>query len=180
MLNAVPDSMLLVTAAGAERRSGARESILRRLAGYGVDPERVLLAGKASSRREYLRRYCEIDICLDAYPFNGITTTCDGLWMGVPTVTGSGRTGVSRATRSILASAGLGDWAAETPEEWVDVAAALAKDTKALGELRRRMRKRLAASALLDPRRFTASLESAYRRMWRTWAGGAGKAAIEA
>jgi predicted O-linked N-acetylglucosamine transferase (SPINDLY family) len=170
VLEAVPNSMLLLTAAGAERQSAGRQSILKRLAGYGIAPERVLLGGKVGSRADYLRRYGEIDVALDTYPFNGITTTCDALWMGVPTVTWSGQTSVSRATRSILTSAGLGHLAAETPQEFVRIASSHAKDPRALGEQRRTMRQRLASTPLLDHAAFTRSLEAAYRRMWETWA----------
>ena len=105
-----------------------------------------------------------------ALPFNGITTTCDGLWMGVPTVTWSGRTSVSRSTRSILVSGGLGRLAADTPEQFVGIAASLVNDPRALRDQRRGMRQRLLSTALLDHQRFTRGLETAYRRMWETWA----------
>ena len=180
VLDAVPNSMLLVTAAGAERQSEARNGILRRLSAAGLDPSRVLLGGKVGSRGDYLRRHGEIDVALDTYPFNGITTTCDALWMGVPTVTWSGRTSVSRSTRSILTSAGLAHLAADTPEEFVRIAASLARNPAALREQRLGMRQALASTPLLDHRRFTRSLESAYRRMWEAWATDAPKAALDA
>jgi predicted O-linked N-acetylglucosamine transferase (SPINDLY family) len=99
--------------------------------------------------------------------------------MGVPTVTWSGRTSVSRSTRSILVSGGLGHLAADTPEEYVRIAAGLAKDPAALRDQRMGMRERLSASALLDHARFTRGLEAAYRRMFDTWAGDGEKAGFE-
>ena len=126
-----------------------------------------------------MRRYGEIDVCLDTYPFNGITTTCDGLWMGVPTLTWSGRTSVSRSTKSILVSGGLGCLAADTPEEFVRMATSLVNDPEALRDQRREMRQRLLSTALLDHQRFARSLEAAYRRMWETWATKAAKVGFE-
>ena len=127
-----------------------------------------------------MRRYGEIDVCLDTYPFNGITTTCDGLWMGVPTVTWSGRTSVSRSTRSILVSGGLAHLAADTPEQFVRIAASLANDPQALRDQRLGMRERLRNTPLLDHQRFARSLESAYRRMWETWATNGMRVALDA
>jgi len=120
-----------------------------------------------------------IDVAPDTCPFNGITTTCDALWMGVPTVTWSGGTSVSRATKSILTSAGLGHLAADTPEEFVRIAASLARDPLALRDQRHRMRGRLLSAPLLDHAGFTRRLESAYRRMWETWAADGARVAID-
>ena len=105
-------------------------------------------------------------MALDTFPFNGITTTCDGLWMGVPAVSLAGPTSVSRAGRSILRAAGLGDLATDTPEQFVNAAAGLARDVQRLRDLRMTMRQRLRASPLMDHARFTRNLEAAYRRMW--------------
>ena len=59
----------------------------------GITGERVeFVAG--GSRREYLRRYHDLDLCLDPFPYNGHTSTLDALWMGVPVITLAGRTGV--------------------------------------------------------------------------------------
>jgi protein O-GlcNAc transferase len=100
--------------------------------------------------------------------------------MGVPTVTWSGGTSVSRATRSILTSAGLGHLAANNPEGFVRVAASLVRDPGALRDRRRGMREMLRSSPLLDHERFTRGLESAYRRMWETWATGGERAGFGA
>ena len=99
--------------------------------------------------------------------------------MGVPTVTWSGRTSVSRSTRSILVSGGLGHLAADTPEQFVRIARSLVNDPEALREQRQGMRQSLLSTALLDHQRFTRGLESAYRRMWETWATNGAKVAFE-
>lgn len=90
VLEAVPGSRLLLSAAGAEEPTFAR-SVRQRFARPGLPEDRVILLGKTASRREYLERFGQIDIALDTFPFNGITTTCDGLWMGVPTISLPGR-----------------------------------------------------------------------------------------
>jgi predicted O-linked N-acetylglucosamine transferase (SPINDLY family) len=124
--------------------------------------DRVTVAGKAGSREEYLSRFGDIDVALDTTPFNGITTTCDGLWMGVPHVCLRGATGVARCGASILHGCGLGECVAEDPTGYVQLACALAADADRLRSLRATMRERLHASPLLDQTRYTHDLEAAF------------------
>jgi protein O-GlcNAc transferase len=163
VLEAVPSSRLLLSASG-----DAAPAVRERLGAMGLPVERLILVDKTRTSREYLERFNQIDIALDTFPFNGITTTCDGLWMGVPCVSLAGQTSVSRAGKSILHACGLGAMAADTPGLFVDIAAGLAKDMTRARDLRLEMRRRLLTSALLDHRRFAAKLESAYREMWHS------------
>jgi len=128
-----------------------------------------VIVDKTRSRREYLTRFDEIDIALDTWPFNGITTTCDGLWMGVPCVTLAGVTSVSKAGTSILNAANLAELCAESAGEFVSITSELAKNLDRLSELRNTMRDRLLASPLFDHRAFARKLEAEYRRMWADW-----------
>ena len=165
VLEAVPGSKLLLSVAGAD----AGGTVRRRLESYGISSDRLVIANKTRSRREYLQRFGEIDIALDTWPFNGITTTCDGLWMGVPCVSMEGQTTVSRAGKSLLHAAGLPELASDDAEGFVQVASALARDEQRLRELRRTMRERLLASPLMDHRGFARNLDAEFRRMWRAW-----------
>ena len=162
VLEDVPGSRLLLSVAGD---GPTRQAVRDRLAELGLPPERLDFADKAPTRWGYLQTFHRIDVALDPFPFNGITTTCDGLWMGVPAVSLAGTTSVSRAGRSILHGAGLGELAADTPDQFVATAAGLARDVDKLRNLRLTMRERLVASPLLDAARFTRELEDAYRAM---------------
>ena len=168
VLAAVPNSKLLVSVSG----DGAVE-VRRHLSANGIAGERIEIVGKVRSANEYLERYGKIDIALDTWPFNGITTTCEGLWMGVPCVSLTGGTSVSRAGKSILHAAGLGELATESPEAFVAMASELARDVDRLAQMRRSMRECLLASPVMDHRGFARNLEAAYRRMWRAWCGSA-------
>jgi len=165
VLAAVPGSRLMVSVASDESARIVRQ----RLIDMGLPGERLILVGKTQTDWQYLERFNEIDIALDTFPFNGITTTCDGLWMGVPLVSLAGRTSVSRAGRSILHAANLPELATDDPESFARVAADLAGDLGRLRDLRLSMRARLVASPLMDHRGFAAKLDGAYRQMWRRW-----------
>ena len=101
-----------------------------------------------------MRHYNDIDIVLDTFPQTGGTTTCDALWMGVPTVTLVGEALFERLSYSILSNAGLADLCATTREQVVDIAIGLANDPERISQLRTGLRDRIRASALGQPEQF--------------------------
>jgi predicted O-linked N-acetylglucosamine transferase (SPINDLY family) len=135
----------------------------------GIAPERLILSPFALTLTEHLTMYHQIDIALDSYPYNGATTTCEALWMGVPVVTLVGVTHVSRMGLSILETLGLTELIAYTNEEYVNIALKLANDREQLQHLRATMRARMQSSALMDATSFTRHLETVYRGMWEKW-----------
>lgn len=164
LLCAVPGSMLVLHAREGSHRARVRET----LAHVGVDPARVRFIGYVSLR-EYFESYHSIDIGLDPFPYTGGTTTCDALWMGVPVVTLAGDTAFSRGGLSLLSNLGLPELAAHDTEEYVEIAAGLARNLPRLAELRASLRERVQRSPLTDAPRFARHMERAYREMWRGW-----------
>jgi predicted O-linked N-acetylglucosamine transferase (SPINDLY family) len=145
-----------------------RESTLRWFADRGIDRSRIDFVG-LMPLDTYLLQYQRLDIALDTTPYGGGTTTCDGLWMGVPTVTLSGQTAVGRGGVSLLSNLGLTELIARTPEQYVRAATDLAKDLPRLAELRSSLRQRMERSPLTDAPRFARDIEAAYRQMWGSW-----------
>jgi predicted O-linked N-acetylglucosamine transferase (SPINDLY family) len=167
VLHEVPRSRILLY---RHRLDGEiREQVVQRFAAHGIAADRIDLRNRMPDGRHHLAVYEEIDVSLDAFPWTGPTTACDALWMGAPVVTWSGARHAERMVASILASAGLGECVARSPDEYVAIAARLAADVDALAELRRGLRARVAASPLCDGPSFTRDLEAAYRAMWQRW-----------
>lgn len=106
---------------------------------------------------------------MDTFPYNGTTTTCEALWMGVPVATLAGKTHMSRVGVSLLSNVGLPELIGQTPEQYVQIAVKLAGDLPKLGELRKLLRQRMENSPLLDAKCFAANVEATYRDMWRKW-----------
>jgi len=149
--------------------AGARALLLGKLGERGIAADRIELEGWSSNIADALGSYGRLDIALDPFPYNGATTTCDTLWMGVPVVTLRGDRHAARVGASLLAQVGLPDLVADSVEDYVEIAAALAGDSKRLTELRRTLRPRMAASPLCDAPGFARKMEAAYRDMWQTW-----------
>jgi predicted O-linked N-acetylglucosamine transferase (SPINDLY family) len=116
-----------------------------------------------------LELHHRIDLGLDAFPFNGHTTICDALWMGVPSIVLEGSRYASRFGGTALVNLGLQEWIALTPEQYGEIAVAMAQDLPRLARLRSELRSRLQNSLLVDAKGFTRNLEQAFRQVWRQW-----------
>jgi protein O-GlcNAc transferase len=138
--------------------------LLTRLERVGI-PAHCVMLRESTGRLEYLNSHAEVDLLLDSYPYPGGTTTCDALWMGVPTVTLAGHTMLSRQGLSLLICAGLPDWVAQTEDEYVTIAVKKARNLSQLSQLRASLRQQVFDSALFDAPRFARNLEDTLRAM---------------
>ncbi len=162
VLASVPGSCLLLRT-GAGR--GAVDRIRDIVDQNGIASQRLLFAGPAPTRFAYLELYHTIDICLDPFPYNGVTTTCDALWMGAPVISLAGSMSVSRQGVRFLRNVGLDELLADSREQYVRTATNLAGDLARLAALRSALRERMSRSPVLDARRLTRDLEAAYRKL---------------
>lgn len=166
VLGAVPGSRLLL-----KNRNMAdpamRDLLIERFAVHGIGAERLLMGDWLARLDSHLAAYGQVDIALDTWPYNGVTTTCEALWMGVPVVSRVGATHASRQGRTLLEAVGLGHLAQESDLGFIATCKLLASDRQALAHLRAGMRRRLRASPLLDGAHFASAMEAAYRYIWR-------------
>jgi predicted O-linked N-acetylglucosamine transferase (SPINDLY family) len=165
LLARVPQARLVLTRVPGPRTAAALQE---RFARAGVAPERLELHGIVPRNR--LRRlYAAVDIGLDPFPYAGTTTTCDALWAGVPVVTLTGETTAARSGASLLRAVGLGDLVASSTEQYVEIAAALARNVSRRIELRSQLREQMRRGPLMDAPGLAKSLEGTYREAWRRW-----------
>lgn len=168
ILHAVPGSRLMLK--GISFASECAVARLRQMfATKGVGAERLILLARHPEIRGHLELYGELDIALDTFPYNGTTTTCEALWMGVPVLTLAGDRHSARVGASLLASVGFPELVSRSVEEYVEAAVRLASDLGRLALLRNELRERMRASPLLDAGSFTRKLEAAYDAMWRRY-----------
>jgi len=168
ILKALPGSRLFIKAKGLISKQAANDKMgffLR----HGIEEGRIHLSPPTHTVPEHLALYNGIDIALDTFPYNGATTTCEALWMGVPVITLAGQAHASRVGASLLSNLGLTDLVAGSPDEYHQIAKTLGDNLDRLASLRRELRDLMAKSPLTDEQQFTGNLESAYREMWMEW-----------
>jgi protein O-GlcNAc transferase len=148
---------------------GTRDALLNTFAKKGIHPHRLEVLQRVASYQDHLDCYNRTDIALDPFPYNGTTTTCEALWMGVPVIALAGQTHVSRVSISILSTIGMADCVTSSWESYIALAVTLASNLQKLQQLRAELRERMITSPLLDTKTFTQGLEVCYRRVWRDW-----------
>lgn len=171
LLRQVTDSRLLL--ARHTFYDEARAELLDHFTARGVPPDRIEVRQLPSGGGNFWEVYQEVDISLDPFPWTGHTTACESLWMGVPVITLRGTTHAGRMVASVLTHAGLPEWVASSPEEYIRLAQQWAQRIPELDQLREGMRERLRASTLCNAIGFTRQVEAAYRDVWQRWCAGA-------
>lgn len=164
VLEAVPVSRLVLKGR-AFSSTYARSLFVQRLARLGLDPARVDLLPR-TSERDHLPSYHQMDIALDPFPYNGTTTTCEALAMGVPVLTLAGHHHPARVGVSLLHAVGLDHLVAQSPDDFVRLASELAGNLPYLTQLRTALRDRLVMSALCDAKTFAQRWQSTVRSAW--------------
>lgn len=164
-MNGVLNSRLLLKS-GAMAQPSNREGIQRFMAARGIAPERLTLVAWVAGKTGHLELYNSVDVALDPFPYNGATTTCEALWMGVPVVSLRGRTHTSRMGASLLTAIGKSEWVADSDDAYVATAVRIAADADGRARWRANARTHIRDSALCDEAGFARDFEAALMRAW--------------
>jgi len=161
MLKKVPDSKLLIKSKIFHDKE-IRKFTLSRFNTFNISRDRLILVGYEKNFVSHMAAYNEIDIALDPFPYNGTTTTCEALWMGVPVIALCGSAHISRVSASILHKLRLDKLIAKNQDEYVSIACNLSRALPELSKLRSTMRDRIEQNKFTDGITFTRSLEKLY------------------
>src|ERR1700685_2290644 len=93
----------------AQRSACGRDHCHVRTVGRGCWAAEFIKCVAYANAPPYGQQFEGVDIALDNYPYNGVTTTCETLYVGVPVISLYGRNGVSRSGLSLLDTLGLGE-----------------------------------------------------------------------
>ncbi|GAB1393991.1 hypothetical protein MASR1M60_21550 [Rhodocyclaceae bacterium] len=167
ILKAVPNSVLWLRGSGTD----APVQLRKEATAQGVDPGRIVVL-EFQPHTEYYACHRYADLFLDTFPYGAHTTASDALRMGVPIVTLAGEGFPSRVCGSLLHSVGLPELVCTTPSQYIDLAIALARDTKRLATIKKTLQTNLPTSALFDTAGLVKHLEQLFETMWKEYCSG--------
>lgn len=135
----------------------------------GVNGLRITTLRRTPTCMEHLRTYEKIDIALDTFPYNGTTTTCEAIWMGIPVVTCVGDTHASRVGASLLTQLGAPEWIAEDMDGYCRIVGELVRDNDLRVNFSKTARARMRTSGLSDCAKFARAFEEQVRSIWMNY-----------
>ncbi len=168
ILNAVPDSRIVLKNKPL-RDSSVTDRIYAHFLSRGITEDRVATVGSEPLWLDHIRKYHQVDIVLDTFPYNGTTTTCEALTMGVPVITVCGERHSARVGTSLLNGCGLSELVGMSVDNYRGIAITLAGDSDRLAYYRESLREKLFQSPLCDGIALARAIENAYRNMWARW-----------
>lgn len=163
ILNKVPNSKIRIQEKSLKNEF-VKNEFLQELKKHNLENKVILVEG--ISHQDYLNSYFEVDMILDTFPFTGGTTTCEALWMGVPTLTLNGKTIIGRQSASFLKELKMTEWIAEDKNQYIQKAVNLSQDLEKLNDIRKNLRKEFLDSSICDGKNFALDFEELLEEMW--------------
>jgi predicted O-linked N-acetylglucosamine transferase (SPINDLY family) len=145
------------------------ENIRKKFQKNGISTEKIITEGRSKTREEMLKKYNQIDIALDPFPYSGITTSLEANWMGVPLLTKKGNNFYSRTGVSINKNLGMDDWIANNDKDYISKAISKASDLKKLFQIKKELRNKFLKSPLSNAKQYAKHFENCLNLIWKTY-----------
>ena len=161
ILKGVEDSRLFLKTSTAISQATIKSKFEK----YGVQNS-VAFLNYSKNFNDHLEKYKLIDLALDTFPWNGVTTTFESIWMNVPVIVMDGNNFSSRCGSSIIKNLNLLNLIGKNKEDYIDKAVSLAQNQQMLMNLRNDLFKNALKTPLFDKTSFSneffSSLEEIY------------------
>ena len=166
ILSSIPNSKLLLKNKNLDDKE-VNKNICSKFAKHNINRNRLILIGETKTRKENLEFFNKIDIALDPYPFQGNTSTCEAIWMGVPVITLKGNRFLFHFGESINSNLDMKDWIAKNQKEYISIAQKFSSNLNELSKIRMELRQKALQSPVFDAPRFVAHFELMLWDMWK-------------
>ena len=161
----IPNSKLILKSRELDNQKVANET-LERFKKYKINKSRLILLGRSKTRKKVLEVYNKIDISLDPFPFQGNTSTCEAVWMGVPVITLKGSRYLFHFGESINSNLNMHNWIADNNNEYISKAIKFSSNIDLLSKIRTSLREKALQSPVFDAPRFA---EYFSKMLWEMW-----------
>ena len=165
ILKSIPGSKIYLKNKNLENPNIA-EQFLKKFEYHEIKRERIILLGESSTRKELLKFYNKIDIALDPFPFQGNTSTCEAVWMGVPVLTLKGNRYLFHFGESINFNLGMSEWVANSKEEYISKAIKFSSNLEELSKIRITLKEKALQSPVFNAPRFANNFSDLLWKMW--------------
>ena len=146
-----------------------QQIIKKKFQQHGIRAEQIITDGRSKTREEMLKKYNKIDIVLDPFPYPGITTSLEAIWMGVPLITKKGNNFYSRIGESINKNLNMNDWIAKDENDYVSIAVKKASNLDELFKIKKELRNKFLKSPLSNVQKYTKEFENSLNLMWKNY-----------
>ena len=168
VLSSISNSKLLLKSKSFDNKI-IREEITSKFKKNNINANQLVLIGECKTRKELLKIYNNIDISLDTFPFQGYTTSCESVWMGVPILTLKGNRIVFHSGECINSNLNMHDWVAKNNNDYIEKAVEFSSKVKELSKIRKNLREAMLESPLCDAKNFGINFSSMLWEMWRRY-----------
>ena len=126
----------------------------------GINEKRLIFTKKLP-QDDYLKLFKLADLFLDTIPYNAGATAIDSLYAGLPILTMSGDSFVSRISGSLMHSLNMKELIANSLADYVNLASSICKNNK-IDEIKSKLTKQIKDSNLFNSKVYTKNIEDAF------------------
>ncbi len=168
ILTKIPTCKLMIKAPTNDAEIAQRK-ILNKFKNNSIPESRILFEKSKKERIDHLRMYSQVDISLDTFPYPGVTTSFESIWMGVPVLTKKGNNFVSRCGESININLGMENFVAINEDDYISKAVYLSKNKEKINQIRNSLRSKASKSPLFDVKLFGKDFSDIMINLWKNY-----------
>ena len=161
ILKEIKNSKLIIKCSNDKKKLDRIEGLMKK---NGV-LDSVIFHKRLEDKKDHLDLYNKIDIALDTFPYNGVTTSFEAIWMGVPVLTMAGYNFNSRCGESINKNLNMEQLIAKNEEDYISKAVSLDIDRDKFFDLRKSIFLDAIKSPLFNKKKFAENFFNSLREI---------------
>ena len=145
----------------------AQKNILKKFQNFDIEGSRIQFSPREKKKEDHYKMYNKIDISLDTFPYTGVTTSIESIWMGVPVLTLEGNNFVSRCGESLNKNLGMQEFIASDKNDYINKAITISENKEKLSLIRKSLRDKALRSPIFDMESFGQDFSDLLNNAWQ-------------